>query len=74
MNIKLLLLILPTVLPGCYQVVNRFDIDRANLKCAATHSSVESIIAKANGYETVVCSDGKAYSLENAPSKLSGSL
>lgn len=35
MKIKLLLLTMVTVLSGCYQEVNRFDLDRANLACQA---------------------------------------
>ena len=55
--------VLCTLLSGCYQVVNSWDIERAVEKCNGIQNIVD-IQARVFGDEFVTCKNGKGGKLE----------
>lgn len=67
-NLNYITLALALMLSGCYQTVNKYDMDRAIKICGGTDEVIE-ISATFIGSERVICSDGEKYLLERVPSK-----
>lgn len=67
-NLNYITLALALMLSGCYQSVNKYDMDRAVKACGGNEEVIE-ISATFIGSERVICSDGEKYLLEGVPSK-----
>lgn len=67
-NLNYIALALALLLSGCYQSVNKYDIDRA-IKACGGYEEVIEIGATFFGGEAVGCSDGNYKNLDNLATK-----
>jgi hypothetical protein len=61
-NLNYIALAFALMLSGCYQNVNKYDMDRA-IKYCGSYEDVIEISALMVGAEHVLCSSGEVYSL-----------
>lgn len=64
---KYAIITLALFLAGCYQVVDRYDMDRAKVACGL--NEVVEIRASLDSTEFVTCGNGKTYDLRGVPTK-----
>lgn len=67
-NLNYIALAFALMLSGCYQTVNKYDMDRAAKHCGGTEHVVE-INLHFQGSETVLCSNGQWKDMSGLPAK-----
>lgn len=67
-NLNYIALALALLLSGCYQSVNKYDIDRAVKHCGGVENIVD-INSHFQGTESVLCSDSQWKDMSGLPSK-----